>query len=124
MNRKWPAVAMKTALDVANARAEALEVIPPVTDPMGRNWDQPDRKAILVDETHAIMTQRTFDQLKEYSATFPNGVYPGKMWKRHDGAFDLEFLRKGGKPEWMLVWYGNLPNSKFVSNNFRKILIV
>jgi hypothetical protein len=115
---------MKTSLEIAMERGDALQDIPPITHPMGRNWPQPDRARILIDETHALMTKRTFDELKEYSASFPSGVYPGKMWKRHDGAFDPAFLAAGGKPEWLLVWFGNHPDTKYVSNNSRKILIV
>ncbi len=115
---------MKTALEIALERAESLEPIPPITDPMGRSWNQPDRREILIDDTHAIMTRRTFDALKTYSASNPSGVYEGKMWKRHNGAFDHEFLARGGKPEWLLVWYGkSLIGPGYVSNNYRKILL-
>lgn len=113
-----------SALDIARQRAEALEPIPPITDPMGKYWKQPDRREILIDETHAVMSQRTFEQLATYSASFPTGVYEGKMWKRHNGAHDQEFLARGGKPEWYLVWYGKHPDPEKVSNNLRKILIV
>lgn len=35
-------------------------MIPPITDPMGRYWDQPSRDEIIVDDTHAVMTVKTF----------------------------------------------------------------
>lgn len=98
--------------------------IPPITDPLGRNWQQPDRSEILIDDTHALMSRQTFQTLKEYSATFPTGVYEGKMWKRHDGALDHGFLARGGKPVWLLVWFGLSDNPDTVSNNFREILIL
>lgn len=60
-------------------------VIPPITDPMGRNWGQPDSSLITLDKTHALMSMATFNRLAEYSASNPSGVYVGKMWKRHDG---------------------------------------
>ena len=55
--------------------------IPAITSPLGRYWDQPSRQAILVDETHTIMTRATFEQLADYSVTVPTGVYTGKMWR-------------------------------------------
>lgn len=99
--------------------------IPPITDPLGRAWKQPDRALILINDTTAIMTRRTFESLAEYSATNPSGAYEGKMWRRHDGAFDREFLAKGGKPEWLLCWYGESRiGPGYVSNNSRKIVIL
>lgn len=99
-------------------------VIPPITDPMGKNWDQPPTSSILIDDTHAVMTRATFEALAEYSATFPSGVYEGKMWRRHDGAFDRAFCAAGGKPEWLLMWFGHSDKPNSVTNNGRKILIV
>lgn len=115
---------MKTAYEIALDRCEFLEAIPPITDPLGKSWNQPERSEILIDETHALMTRRTFDQLAEYSGSFPTGVYEGKMWKRHDGSFDREYLRHGGKPVWMLVWYGRCSKPDHVSNNFRTIVLI
>jgi len=89
------------------AHRAANHAIPEMTDPMGRYWDQPDRSLIEVDDTHALMSLRTFRELKEYSASNPSGVYPGKMWKqRQDGIYDREFLALGGKQKWLLCWYG------------------
>ena len=97
--------------------------IPPITDPMGRHWEQPPAHSILLDDTHAVMTEQTFCQLAEYSGSTPSGVYPGKMWRRHDGLFDRRC-----KPEdrrWLLCWFGEVPdNPKVCSNNFRVILVV
>jgi len=102
-----------------------VEAIPPITDEMGRSWEQPDRRGILVDDTYAVMTQRDFDALHEYSGTMPSGVYPGKMWKRHDGAYDVAFRRAGGVPEWLLCWYGFSDKGEgYCSINSRKVLIV
>jgi hypothetical protein len=116
--------AMNSRVELAMARAEALELIPRITDPLGRSWEQPDRSEILLDDTHAVMTRRSFNKLHEYSGSFPTGVYPGKMWKRHDGGFDVAFRSGGGKPIWKLVWYGRHANPLLVSNNFRDVLIV
>lgn len=94
--------------------------IPPMTDPLGAYWEQPGREAILVDGTHAVMTQRTFDALAEYSSTYPTGVYPGKMWRRDDGAYDP----RPGRRVWLLCWYGLHADPGRCSINFREILIV
>jgi hypothetical protein len=66
--------------------------IPIITDPLGKYWEQPDRRQIQIVDGAACMTRKTFDQLAEYSGSVPTGVYPGKMWKRLDGVFDAEFL--------------------------------
>ncbi len=97
--------------------------IPPMTDPMGAYWSQPDPSRILVDDTHAVMDAETFSALAEYSGSLPSGVYFGKMWKRHDGIFD-----KQCKPEqclWLLCWFGKVDGKpNLCSNNFREILVV
>jgi hypothetical protein len=99
-------------------------IIPPITDPMGQNWEQPDTALIEIDSEFARMSTRTFEALAEYSASRPTGVYPGKMWRRHDGAFDREFLRKGGRPEWLLCWYGESEiGPGYCSNHHRKIVL-
>lgn len=85
--------------------------------------NRPATSNILIDDTHALMTRRTFEDLPEYSATNPTGAYEGKMWRRHDGAFDREFLARGGKPVWLLCWYGESELPDFVSNNSREILL-
>lgn len=98
--------------------------IPPMKHPLSRGWDQPDPASIVIDNTHALMTMKTFLALKEYSGTFPTGVYEGKMWRRHDGLFDREFRRAGGKPTWYLCWYGYADEPGMVSNNFRLVLLL
>lgn len=98
--------------------------IPPIVDSLGSGWPQPVTADIVLDDTHALMTRKTFDSLPEYSGTRPTGVYAGKMWKRHDGSFDRKFLAQGGKPEWLLCWYGNSELADFCSNHSRKILLV
>jgi len=99
-------------------------IIPPITDPLGSSWDQPSTDFIVIDDTHALMSKHTFEELAEYSCTNPSGVYHGKMWRRHDGSHDQAFLARGGIPEWYLCWYGFDPDPKFVSNNYRKIILV
>jgi hypothetical protein len=93
--------------------------IPLMTDPLGRHWPQPSRDAFLVDETHAIVSAANFKLLPEYSGSMPSGVYPGKMWRRHDGVFD----RKCKEPIWMLCWYGESPDPGKCSVNHRLLLV-
>lgn len=76
--------------------------IPPITDPLGAYWEQPDRAEIQlgVGTHNAFLTQNAFDRLKEYSTTIPTGVYPGKMWKSRRG------------DHWELCWYGEVQNNR------------
>ncbi|MHA6905165.1 hypothetical protein ACEQ38_08025 [Ralstonia syzygii subsp. celebesensis] len=88
-------------------------MIPPMTDPLGRFWKQPDRTEILMDSKHAVMNRSSFDRLSEYSTSRPTGVYPGKMWKS---------ITRDGAP--YLCWYGIVEGrDDLCSNNARQILI-
>jgi hypothetical protein len=81
-----------------------INQIPLMDDPLGRHWNQPAglRDRVLIDDTHAVIAETDFLALPEYSSTIPSGVYPGKAWRRHDGAH-----ARDGKPAvWMLCWYG------------------
>ena len=80
-----------------------VEVIPLITDKMGRNWEQPNRDLIELDETHALMSWIEFDKLAEYSCSLPTGTYVGKMWKRH---FPNVLLEHVGI--WYLCWYDKI----------------
>ncbi|MBN9033050.1 MAG: hypothetical protein BGO05_05190 [Rhizobiales bacterium 63-7] len=51
------------------------------------------------------MTPCEFEALPEYSASYPTGTTPGKRWRREDGAFDPGFIRKGGRPRWVIGEY-------------------
>lgn len=88
------------------------QIIPPITYPMGKCWEQPHRRYIELDDTHALMSEQTFYELKEYSTTIPTGVYDGKMWK----AFH--------KGEWYLRWYAPDVDPEMVRIEKRIILIV
>jgi hypothetical protein len=98
--------------------------IPVITHPLGRSWRQPSLDHILVDDTHAVMSRCTFEELHEYSGTMPTGVYEGKMWRRHNGIYDRAFLAAGGKPNWTLCWYGPSDKPDMCSINVRDILII
>ena len=56
--------------------------VPPMTHPLSKHWDQPERKDVHIDETTARMSKATYDALKNYSLSMPSGAYEGKMWKR------------------------------------------
>jgi len=90
----------------------AEQVIPPIIHPKGKYWEQPHRRFIEIDDTHALMSEQTFKVLKEYSSTTPSLVYSGKMWRA---------CRKG---KWYLCWYVvNADNTK--ANIFsREILVI
>lgn len=89
------------------------QVIPPITDPLGKSWRQPHRKYIEVDDTHALMSEQTFKGLPDYTRSQPSGVYPGKMWKAHypdDG--------------WLLHWFEETPGKPdMCTRKWRMILV-
>lgn len=72
-----------------------LNAIPPMTDPLGKHWEQPaDIRTVEMDDTHVILTPGHIRQLSNYDRSMPSGVYSGKCW-----------LRENGPTTW-LVWYG------------------
>ena len=87
-------------------------MIPPITHELGAYWKQPPLSDLLVDETHAVMTERTLKALAEYSTTIPTGVYEGKMWRR------------ATYPGWLLCWYGPGDRPDNCSIATREILVV
>lgn len=107
-------------------------MIPALDSPYGpKAWDQPDRRAFLVDDHHAVMTRATFTELAEYSGTIPSGVYPGKLWKRHDGVYSNRYPSGNinGQPQrplaWLLCWYAAHPTKPgYCDVHFREILLV
>lgn len=60
------------------------------------------------------LTPEEFRVLREYSASYPTGTTIGKRWKRLDGAHDHDFVRRGGKPAWMIGEYAEHPDPKKV----------
>lgn len=91
------------------------QIIPPITDPIGRNWEQPHRRYIEVDSTHALMSEQTFKGLMEYSSSLPSGKYYGKMWRRC-----------AGRDRWYLGWYceDSKGDPLYIGIEWREILIV
>lgn len=55
---------------------------------------QIDRENVLVNAEAAVMSQKDFLDLSEYTTTNPTAVHPGRMWKTQIGH------------EWFLRWYG------------------
>jgi len=102
--------------------------IPPITDPMGKHWRQPDMTDVEFDDTHAILTQAQFDGLPEYSTTTPGGVYPGKCWKSQQ----WEWVPVAGgmrercwTDKWNLCWFGESElGPGYCSNKHREIIIL
>lgn len=72
------------------------------------------------------LTAAEFNALPEYSASLPTGTTPGKRWKRLDGAFDRDFVRRGGKPRWMIGEYDpTYAGGKTITINwYRPVVIV
>lgn len=87
-------------------------MIPAMTDPLGKYWKQPDPAAILLDDEHAVMDMATFEQLAEYSASIPSGVYPGKMWKA------------GFQGTWLLRWFGEVEGRPDLCSNNQRIILL
>jgi predicted type IV restriction endonuclease len=69
-------------------------VIPPMTHPLSKHWEQPDSRLIIVGNKYVLMEEEIFSKLKDYSKSTPTGVYQGKMWK----------MLNNGK--WWLCWFG------------------
>jgi hypothetical protein len=93
-----------------------MNVIPEMTHPYGKHWDQPkDIRDVDMDDTHVLLNRRQFDGLHEYSASLPTGVYEGKCWRREDA--------EGGD---LLCWYDASPEGRpdLCTISFRRILII
>lgn len=88
-------------------------MIPAMTDPLGRYWDQPgDIRDAPMDEETVLLTPRQFKELHDYSATIPSGVYEGKCW------------RAGRLGRWYLRWYAASDDPALCSIHHRLIEIV
>lgn len=88
-------------------------MIPLMTDPLGKYWDQPrDIRQAPMDETHVLLTARQLDDLLDYSSSYPSGTYDGKCWKRQ------------GEDCWYLCWYQPHPTPVKIGIGYRIILEV
>jgi len=98
--------------------------IPPMTHPLSKAWNQPDTKFIEITDEYAIMSQKTFNALMNYSHSQPSGVYEGKMWKSEVRYSKQNFaLRQTFYDKWYLKWYGFSADPDCCSNNKREIII-
>lgn len=89
--------------------------IPPITNPMGKYWEQPSKGEVVIDQTHALMNSEAFYKLHQYDTTTPTGIYVGKMWKRS----------QCGKSWFMFItpdWDKNDPDMCII--NARQIIVV
>lgn len=105
--------------------------IPPITDPMGKHWRQPDTENFVIDDTHVSMTQRDFDMLPEYSTTNPSGVYVGKCWKSQQSEqvkvsdHGVTMVKHRWIDKWDLRWFGESTiGPGYCSNHRREIIIL
>lgn len=111
----WCAVASPWARPVRPADWDD-NVIPPMTHPLSRGWDQPNTALVAIDDTTSAMPNSVFTRLMEYSSTMPSGAYEGKMWKAHVLSKTENF--------WQLRWYGySKIGPGHVSNNVRRIVL-
>jgi len=77
-------------------------MIPEMTHPLGKHWDQPKLQDISFSLLCAYMSYKDFNLLKTYQTSTPTGVYEGKMWKC------LKRTNNYGKPKWLLCYYEKL----------------
>ncbi len=87
-------------------------IVPDMIHHLGKHWQQPNLNNILIDDTHALMSERTLGELHEYSCSIPSGVYEGKMWKA---------LMKYNN-NWVLRWYDHIEGENMMIES-REIII-
>lgn len=102
------------ALRAAVGRQDVFLVIPKA-EQIEESWSQPLTSEITIDETHALMSQQTFEQLQEYSTSIPSGVYDGKMWRAQ--------TQRRNRIVWLLRWYDRSDSPMCSSLKSREILI-
>ena len=89
-----------------------LILIPVITDPLGKQWRQPDQSEMLIDDKHAVMYEPAFENLYDYSHSYPTGSYAGKMWKRYQDG------------RWLLVWIEPAKAANHLVYQYREIIIL
>lgn len=80
--------------------------------------------SLVLDDRSALVSQRDFDRLLEYSHSLPTGVYPGKCWKRRKrwstADRPLEFHER-----WLLGSFTEIPGDESrVNIEWRELLVV
>jgi hypothetical protein len=97
---------------------KASTIIPPITDPLGRYWEQPDLNDIEIITDFALMTEDTLQKLHTYSTTLPSGTYDGKVWKS-------EIKDVGGwAGKYKLNWFHPNDDPKQISISRREIKVL
>lgn len=92
-------------------------IIPPMVNPLGKGWRQPNPDNILIDDTHAVMSEEDLELLMDYSNSDPTGKYNGKMWKKRHWTNE-------GKV-WALYWcHGENPLTREIFISCRTILTI
>jgi hypothetical protein len=93
-----PAGAMMEARKPDQHRGAAVvNLIPEMTDPLGRHWRQPvGVRNLEMDDTHVLIPLALKSAFCSYDRSYPSGTYSGKTW-----------LRSNRGTDW-LVWYGEL----------------
>lgn len=82
--------------------------IPKLTAERLKNWMQPNRESILVDDEFALMSKDTFNQLQNEPEKYHWFRDAGKMCRYND----------------LFYWYGLHPKENMVSLHFRKIILL
>lgn len=59
----------------------------------------------MKDTPHLRITYQEAKSLPEYSCSHPTGTTIGKRWRRHNGSYDRDWIRAGGKPYWLICEY-------------------
>lgn len=90
--------------------------VPPITEPLGRYWEQPDPTNWLFSPTEVLMPAADLLLLSDYSYSQPSAVYEGKMWRLRN------FPERD--PNWYLHWWGPSENPQMCRNHVRKIITI
>lgn len=101
-------------------RGQSVIELPQMTHPLSRAWDQPGPDELAVYDDIAIMDRSTLQQLHNYSASIPTGVYEGKMWRFQQG----HSTPGGPDGPWYLCWYGPSEDPDKCSINRRPIRLI
>lgn len=114
----WDRVFGKPASETDEFRF-ADRIIPEITDPMGRHWEQPSRQEIAISSLKARMSAATMKKLPDYSCSQPSGVYPGKMWR----SSNVYYKELDAPVIWWLRWFGEHEDPALCSNHSREIVL-
>lgn len=101
-------------------------IIPPMTHPYGKVWEQPNLDEVHICNDYATMDEKAFRKLHDYSRSQPSAVYEGKMWKtsdEHDTNKNGDKIKRD-KITWHLHWWGFSEDPMKCSGNVREIKIV